>query len=264
MTEPMEATVDMTLETAATDNVSEETEVTEQNRDVAKAVSDTEEATAESAAESALAEQVYTPVYNGAVIPVKASDTARVTTLLQKGMKFEHMAGELEKLHRLKAMCGTKSVAETIDVILNEKEQARLREYEGAYGTETAKHLMELETANTESFREAEEAADRTSKEALRVRLATEFSQLQEEYPAVVSARDLPKEVINIAVQKSIPLLDAYNRYTLKEQKRIASAMQKQADNRHTATGPMADHCSETIDPVWEAFLRGAMRAGGR
>ncbi len=71
MTEPMEATVDMTLETAATDNVSEEADFTEQNREVNDQHPDTDEATAESATESALAEQVYTPVYNGAVTPIK-------------------------------------------------------------------------------------------------------------------------------------------------------------------------------------------------
>ncbi len=273
MTEQMETAVETTIDTVATDTALQDaeqaqelTEAAEQTYEAAKVENSAEQGAAENESANANAEEdrIFTPVYNGAVMPVKASDTARVTTLLQKGMKFEHMAGDLEKLHQLKAMCGAKTIGDAIGVLLDEKEQARQAEYESLYGQEAAKKLMELEKAESGSFRETDEAADQASREALAARLSGEFAELREEYPEVGTVSALPREVIDTAVQKGITLLDAYNRYTLREQKRIASAMQQQANNRQTATGSLADHGAEVSDPVWDAFMRGAARAAKR
>lgn len=263
MMEQVENVAQTTIEAAMTETASEDaenardmTEEPAQTREGTEAVNDAEEA--QTSGESAEDGRIFTPVYNGAVMPVKASDTARVTTLLQKGMKFEHMADDLERLHQLKTMCGAKTIGDAIGMLLAEKEHARLAEYEQMYGQEAAEKLLGMEKRQSGSFREADAATDRASKEALGARLSAEFRELQKDYPAIVQASQLPEEVIALAVQKGIPLLDAYNRYTLKEQKRVMAATQQHRHNQKAATGSLADRSSEVSDPVWEAFLRGA------
>ncbi len=264
MMEQMGTAVETTIEAAMTETASDDAE---NARDTTEAPAQTRvgtevanDATREAQASGEDAEDgtIFTPVYNGAVMPVKASDTARVTTLLQKGMKFENMADDLERLHQLKTMCGAKTIGDAIGILLAEKEQAKLTEYEEIYGQEAAKKLLEMEKVHSGTFRETDEAMDRASREALGVRLSAEFRELREEYPDITQASALPKEVIDTAVQKGISLLDAYNRHTLREQKRAMAATQQHKANQKAATGSLADSGSEASDPVWEAFLRGA------
>ncbi len=262
-----EAVVETTIDTAATETVSEDTEYAVQTDDVAKPTSEaTQNACVDEQAgghesKTDAFNMVFKPVYNGEVMPVSANDTARVTTLLQKGMKFEHMAGDLEKLHRLATVCGAKSVTEVIDLLTAQKEQEKREAYVAQYGEQAAQRLLELECAQCGSFQEIDEASDRASQEALETRLAREFAELQSMHEQIGSVQDVPQEAITLALEKGISLLDAYNRHTLTEQKRVASAAQQQFANQTATTGSLTSGGGETLDPVWEAFVRGAARA---
>ena len=273
----MEATVDTTIDTVETntapdgaENTQEVTETAEQTSEVGKDAESEGEATevntdAASAVDEGL---VFTPVYNGAVNPIKASDTERVTTLLQKGMKFEHMADDLEKLHQLTAAYGAKNSTEMLDMMLKARESAEKAEYIRKYGQEAGEKLFEIERAKRAekhgTFKDAEAAADKASRDAINERLAVELVELQAERPEVLSIEDVPRSVVDMALQKGIPLLDAYNRYALKEQKRAGAAAQQQAANQKAATGSLANGGDEASDPVWEAFLRGSAKASNR
>lgn len=273
MTEQMETAVETTIDTAVTEtasegaeNAQEVTETAEQTGEAAEVTDGAEQAAEGNAGGDAVEDgMIFTPVYNGAVTPIKASDTERVTNLLQKGMKFEHMADDLEKLHQLTAAYGAKNTTEMLDMMLGARERAAKEEYVRKYGKEAGEKLFELEktqrAAKRGTFKDADEAADKASRDAVNNRLAAELAELQGDHPELASIKDVPQSVIDMALQKGIPLLDAYNRYTLKEQKRAASAAQKQADNQKAATGSLADGGSEVSDPVWEAFVSGSARA---
>lgn len=270
MTEQMETAVDTTIEATETEttpegveNVPEVTEEPAQTSEGTEVADGAEVATEDTVSgDDADDGLVFTPVYNGAVTPIKASDTERVTSLLQKGMKFENMADDLEKLHQLASAYGAKTTTEMLDRMLEVRENAVKEEYIRQYGKEAGEKLYEVEktqrVAKHGTFKEADEAADKASRMAINERLATELVELQGDHPDVASIKDLPKSVVDTALQKGIPLLDAYNRHILKEQKRTASAVQKQTSNQKASVGSLSDSGGETSDPVWEAFLRGA------
>lgn len=268
----METAVEQTNEAADTNTVSEDIDTTaevtqpaEQTNEAGEVTEDVQEEAAGTASGDDVGDGlVFTPVYNGAVTPIKASDTDRVTALLQKGMKFERMADDLEKLHQLTAAYGAKTTTEMLDRMLEVRENAVKDEYVRKYGKEAGEKLYEVEKAQNAAkrgtFKEADEAADNASRTAINERLATELVELQADHPDVVSIKDLPQGVVDTALQKGIPLLDAYNRHVLKEQKRTASAAQKQASNQKAATGSLSDSGGEASDPVTDAMLRGVWK----
>ncbi len=269
MTEVMETVVEQTGEAADTETAPEGVETTsegtqpaEQTNEAGEVAEGVQEEPSDTASgDDADGGVIFTPVYNGAVTPIKASDTDRVTALLQKGMKFENMADDLEKLHQLTAAYGAKTTTEMLDRMLEVRENAVKEEYIRKYGNEAGVKLYEVEKAQKAAtrgtFKDADEAADKASRRAVNERLATELVELQTDHPDIGSIQDLPKTVIDAAFQKGIPLLDAYNRHLLREQKRTAAAAQKQASNQKAATGSLADSGGDVSDPVTEAMMRG-------
>ena len=261
METPMETTVDMTVEAVLTDTASEDVEQTSEamtDSEQTSEVSALDEETKAAESENGL---VFTPVYNGEVKPIKAEDTARVTTLLQKGMKFEHMAGDLERLHRLASLRGVKSVTALLESLVSEGEAAKKNAYVQQYGKEAGERLWEAEQRLYSGFEKEQQASEEASREALHKRLASEFIELQEVHSSLNRFTDVPRQVVESALQNGISLLDAYNRHTLQEQQRVASATKQQAANQEAAVGSLASVGRETSDPVWEAFMRGVARA---
>ncbi len=86
-------------------------------------------------------------------------------------------------------------------------------------------------------------------------RLAEEFFVLREEFPTVHSPEQLPDEVLNMAAEKNIPLLDAYLRFRHEEEKRI---MREEARRREAAACSAGSLLQGATDshPEQEAFLR--------
>lgn len=81
-----------------------------------------------------------------------------------------------------------------------------------------------------------EESAVPAAEEPIDVtqRLAEEFLVLAEEFPQFVAPNQLPEGVLEMAVEQNISLLDAYLRYRLQEEKKVAAAaeMRQQAAKR--------------------------------
>ena len=90
-------------------------------------------------------------------------------------------------------------------------------------------------------------------------RLAEEFLTLAEEFPQFVSPAQLPDEVLDMAAEKGISLLDAYLRYRLQEEKKVAAAAEKREQAAARSVGSLSRGAMET-PPEQDAFLR-AFRA---
>ena len=90
-------------------------------------------------------------------------------------------------------------------------------------------------------------------------RLAESFLALAEEFPQFVSPSQLPDGVLDMAAREDIPLLDAYLRYRLQEEKKIAAAAEKRMTAAARSAGSLACGAVQT-PPEQDAFLR-AFRA---
>ena len=110
-----------------------------------------------------------------------------------------------------------------------------------------------VDAVPTEESLPTEEAVDQTA------RLAEDFLALAEEFPQFIHPSQLPDDVLDMAVEQGISLLDAYLRYRLLEEKKVAAAAQKRQQAARCSAGSLARGAVET-PPEQDAFLR-AFRA---
>ena len=86
-------------------------------------------------------------------------------------------------------------------------------------------------------------------------RLAEEFLALVEEFPHIATPSQLPDGVLDMAAEKNIPLLDAYLRHRLQEEKKVAAAAEKRQQAAEQSVGSLSRGAVET-PPEQDAFLR--------
>lgn len=232
---------------------------------------ETTDATAEE--EASTAAQVTTPAQEDAgteaqpiTIPVKYKGEELNLTMeeatphIQRGMMYH------EKLHRLASDCG-KDVDTFINDLYKASENATYnRLLEEADGNESiAKRLLELEqqkqNAAYKKAQEEEKAAEQAAKDSLNDRLASDFIELQAEFPEYGKFSDLPKAVVKMAVDKNISLYDALLRHERAESKKIDTAKQQQAQAAAASVGSQAAQPPEgNTDPSFADFLAGMQR----
>lgn len=99
----------------------------------------------------------------------------------------------------------------------------------------------------------AEESIDVTR------RLAEDFLVLAEEFPQFTAPSQLPDGVLEMAAQQNISLLDAYLRYRLQEEKKVAAAAEMRQQAAKQSAGSLSRGAAER-PPEEDAFLR-AFRA---
>lgn len=107
----------------------------------------------------------------------------------------------------------------------------------------------------TDTATAAETASIPTPAEDVTARLAEDFQMLAEEFPQFVSTDQLPDGVLDMAAEQGIALLDAYLRYRLQEEKKVAAAAQKQREAAMQSAGSLARGAVQT-PPEQDAFLR--------
>ncbi len=90
-------------------------------------------------------------------------------------------------------------------------------------------------------------------------RLAEDFLALAGEFPQIADPAQLPDEVLDMAAELNISLLDAYLRYRLQEEKRVAAAAEKREQAARQSAGSLSRGAIQT-PPEQDAFLR-AFRA---
>ena len=84
-------------------------------------------------------------------------------------------------------------------------------------------------------------------------------ARLAEEFPQIAGPAQLPDEVLDMAAEQNISLLDAYLRYRLQEEKRVAAAAEKREQAARQSAGSLSRGAIQT-PPEQDAFLR-AFRA---
>lgn len=106
-----------------------------------------------------------------------------------------------------------------------------------------------------------EESAVPAAEEPIDVtqRLAEEFLVLAEEFPQFAAPNQLPDGVLEMAVEQNISLLDAYLRYRLQEEKKVAAAAEMRQQAAKRSAGSLSRGAAER-PPEEDAFLR-AFRA---
>lgn len=172
--------------------------------------------------------------FNNAVKQLTVSEAAE---LAQKGLKFDMIQAEYERICELAAANG-KSVSEYIDALESGKRLSRRGQLLEMCGgnEELADYIMSLE--------EKEKGNDGA------------FDELRSFYPEFDTAEKLPVEVREAARLKGTRLLDEYLRYCLNEKRSRMAEEKNRKQAKHSATGSQRRYGTNT-DPVNTEFLRG-------
>ncbi len=157
--------------------------------------------------------------------------------LAQKGLKFDKISSEFERLKNLAQKSG-KSIGEYISSIEeNELALRKAKLLEGCAGNEElAEHILNLEN-------EREDKSDA-------------FGQLKKEFPEINSVEDLPDEVKETVDLFGGNLLSAYLLYEHRQRKLGEESRLKQQENAAASVGPKQNHAPESISGV-EEFIKG-------
>ncbi len=86
-------------------------------------------------------------------------------------------------------------------------------------------------------------------------RLADEFFLLREEFPALQNPENIPDAVLDMAVEKAIPLLDAYLRFQHEEAKRARREEERRREAAARSTGSLSQGAVDS-HPEQDAFMR--------
>ena len=92
--------------------------------------------------------------------------------------------------------------------------------------------------------------------------LATQFVEMQKEYPELAAFRDVPQAVVHMALEKGIHLMDAMARFRRAEERKAAQATATAKKAEAAATGSMASAADAGDDPLFAAFMSGSKRHG--
>lgn len=196
------------------------------------------------AAENAAGENTISKPTDGEfTVPVKFNKVIKQLTvaeaaeLAQKGLKFDMIRADHERLCALAAADG-KSISGYIDALENGKRLSRREQILEMCGgnEEFADHIMSLEKDARVSD--------------------SGFDELRSFYPEFDTAEKLPVEVREAARLKGTRLLDEYLRYRLNEKRSRIAAEKSRRQAELSATGSQRRYGTKT-DPVNTEFLRG-------
>ena len=191
-----------------------------------------------------------------------SADDAR--NYAQKGMKYDDIAPMLDDLNYYATIKDKKPHDLLKELIANEEKAyhddliERFGDDEEAITLLMDKHRNEnksrFEKAVADS-KKAEEDAELQEVQALEGRIATEFSELNQEFPEIKGIEDVPKSVLKEA-ENGRNLFDAYLRYKHAESLKVNSAKQTAEANSKATTGSMSAP-NEVDDAIAAAFLEG-------
>lgn len=217
----------------------------------------------EETTEQACEEDVYMPVFKGQTIPIRANDRQEITTLLQLGMKHREFLPTYERLAKLTADVGGRSVTSFIENLCDRQEDLLREQAIAAYGEEAGQRFYEMER---ESRQHRYEHTQRQLGEELEQlsamqeeKLASDFLELQAEYPEYTDFHAVEREIVETALEKNISLLDARNRFVLAEQKRREQQARSEQQAADQTTGSLSQN-GDDAPSAMDAFLTGLHR----
>ena len=176
-------------------------------------------------------------------VPVKINKVIKnltleeVSSLAEKGMKFDIIVKDYEKLTALANKRGI-SVSKLIDIIGEEDVKLRKAQLleECAGNEKIAEHILNLETKSGENNDDMEE--------------------LREYYPQFENIEQLPDAVIEAVKLKGTKPLDEYLRYCLQEERVRKEHEKNRRAAEDSGIGPQ-HRTGAAKDPVNAEFLRG-------
>lgn len=171
--------------------------------------------------------------------------------LVRQGLKWDSFQPQYDKLNYL-AVANETSVPELIEKLISGFDDVQFNQFlEEAGGNEAlAKRLMDGYKLERESkynnFKQTESTKEKETEQAketeLTNRIASGFVELQKEMPdKFTKITDVPKQVIEMAADKKIPLLDAYLRFERAESKRLQAIELKTAEAQKSSLGSLSD-----------------------
>ncbi len=203
------------------------------------------------------------------MVPVKFRHESRELTMeeaatyAQMGMKLQSLQPTMDKLRMMAAGHG-QSLTAFVDAWAAAEERATMERLLQKTGgdRETAQRLLRLEQEDRQKACQAhasrEQEAAQDDKAAITTRLATEFGELRQAFPALSGFDALPETVVEDAVQNGRHLLDAYLRHQHSERQRIEQNQAAQETAAKASAGSQADHpATNTMDAATAAMLRG-------
>lgn len=181
---------------------------------------------------------------NGLKICVKFNKELRelsmdeASALAQKGLKYDTVKDELERLKNLAASSG-KNITDFITEMENQKKNAHKNDLlESCSGNEElVNRIIELEgnSANDEVLG---------------------FSELKTEFPEIKEISDIPSEVLEETEIKGGNLFDAYLRYLHKQTRQAKRYMEQKNKTEQSSVGSQLGHGS-TVSNANEEFIKG-------
>jgi len=178
------------------------------------------------------------------IIPIKFNKEVKELTvsqaaqLAQKGLKFDLILNDYERLKRL-AKLSQKSVPEYLNWLEEELISTKRKVlYEKCGGDEQlAEHIIELEEkSNNENI--------------------SSLAEVKQYFPEIKSKEDLPKEVVASAELKGTLLLDEYLRYILAQKKHLEK-MEKIRKSVESASVGSQSNRKSAVTPEAAEFLKG-------
>lgn len=183
-----------------------------------------------------------TPTERDTKIPVKFNketrllDLSEAAALAQKGMKYDLISTDLERIKQLAASEG-RSMGDYLSVLEARRNDTRLAELTEKCGGDKdfAEHILTLESNSESAFDGG-------------------FSELKAEFPEIEDISDLPEEVRQTADTRGSSLLDEYLRY-LHRNARQAQNLQTAADaaigSQRQSGAPQNPERTEFIKALW-------------
>lgn len=181
---------------------------------------------------------------NGLKICVKFNKEMRelsmdeASALAQKGLKYDTVKDELERLKKIAASSG-KNITDFITEMENQKKNAHKNDLlESCSGNEElVNRIIELE-------------GNSVNDEILG------FSELRNEFPNIKEISDVPSEVLEEIEIKGGNLFDAYLRYLHKQTRQATRYMEQKNKTEQSSVGSQLGHGS-TVSNANEEFIKG-------
>lgn len=205
-------------------------------------------------------------------IPVRFNHQERQLTVeeagnyAEMGLAYEQLKPTIRQLRMLAAGSG-RTVEEMVTNLMEANDRMlHDRFLEETGGNQKAADIL-LEDAKRKreeayhAGKQQQDAAAQAKRQELTDRLAAEFIELQAEFPELDSVDKVPAAVLNTAA-KGTHMLDAYLRYKLQQERRVAQNRTQQQQAASASVGSRADNTTVHQEDSVIAALMDGVRAG--
>ena len=171
---------------------------------------------------------------------VKEISLQEASNLAQKGMKFDIISEDYEKLKNL-ALSENKSVSEFLGELISNKKNERIENLTKILGgnKDMAEHVISLEDKETN--------------------INSDLDEVKKYFPKIKGDEDLPGEVVEASKLKGTNLLNEYLRYLLKERLNLDKVIDNQNKTQGLSLGSHINSQTEE-NPETIQFLKGLWR----